>query len=140
MQWANPGIRVIPSCGTKLCPISKQATNQRKANREKNCIKASVLWKDLRKLHRFMYCDVISQDEIAKEITVKEKACKTDKTASSNVIQADMTEVSDCRKYNFLCERYEFQCRTHCVYVRCKHKRKGVSSNGCITDIFVHYL
>ena len=93
MRWANPGIRVIPSCDAKLRPISKQATNQRKANRDKNRIKASVLRKDIRELHRRMYCDVNSRDEIAKEITAKEKACKTAETASSNVIQADMTEM-----------------------------------------------
>ena len=40
-----------------------------------------------------MYCDVNSRDEIVKEITAKEKACKTPETASINVIQADMTEM-----------------------------------------------
>ena len=50
MRWATPGLCVIPSCDGKVRPTSKQATNQRKANRDKNRIKASVLRKDLREL------------------------------------------------------------------------------------------
>ena len=68
MWWANPGICVIPSCDAKLPSISKQATNQRKANQDKNHIKASVLRRDLRELHHRMYCDVNSQDKTVEEI------------------------------------------------------------------------
>mmetsp|Transcript_2837 Transcript_2837/g.5150 ORF Transcript_2837/g.5150 Transcript_2837/m.5150 type:complete len:472 (-) Transcript_2837:1596-3011(-) len=92
MRWATPGLRVIPSCDAKVRPISKQATNQRKANRDKNRIKSSVLRKDIRELRRRCYCDVNSRDEILTDINVKERACKTAETASNNVIQTDLAE------------------------------------------------
>ena len=42
-KWANHGIHMNPVCDGKVRPIYKQATNERKANREKNCIKVHHL-------------------------------------------------------------------------------------------------
>ena len=42
-RWASHGIHMNPVCDGKARPISKQATNERKANREKNRIKAHHL-------------------------------------------------------------------------------------------------
>ena len=92
MRWATPGLRVVPCCDAKVRPVSKQATNQCKANRDKNRIKASILRKDLRELRRRCYCDVNSRDEILIEINAKERACKTAETSSNNVIQTDLAE------------------------------------------------
>ena len=72
MRWAAPGLCVVPSYDAKPRPISKQDTNERKANQDKNPIKASVLHKDLRELRRKLYCDMNDRDEIMTKINAKE--------------------------------------------------------------------
>ncbi len=90
MKWANSGICVVPICDGKERPVCKQATNKRRADREKNRIKASILRKDLRELRRRLYCDLNDRQEILKEIAEKEKSCKSAETSSKNAIPADL--------------------------------------------------
>ena len=46
IKWANTGLCVVPVCDAKVHPICKQATNKRKADRDRNRIKASIIRKD----------------------------------------------------------------------------------------------
>ena len=71
MRWAQAGLRIVPICDGKVRPISKQATNKRQADQDKNCIKAFIFRKDLQELHRQVYCNVNYRQEIMKEIAIK---------------------------------------------------------------------
>ena len=55
VKWANTGLCVIPVCDAKVHPIRKQATDKRKADRDRNRIKASIIHKGLHSLHRHAY-------------------------------------------------------------------------------------
>lgn len=39
MRWASPRFHVVPCCDAKVRPVSKQATNHRKADRDKTTSK-----------------------------------------------------------------------------------------------------
>lgn len=55
MQWANTGLCIVPVCDAKACPISKQATNKRKTERDKKKIEASILHKEIHELGHRLY-------------------------------------------------------------------------------------
>mmetsp|Transcript_32183 Transcript_32183/g.58994 ORF Transcript_32183/g.58994 Transcript_32183/m.58994 type:complete len:238 (-) Transcript_32183:122-835(-) len=63
MRWAQAGLRIVPICDGKVRPISKQATKKRRADRDKNRIKAFILRKNLRELRRRVYCDANDRQE-----------------------------------------------------------------------------
>jgi len=48
LKWANTGLIVVPVCNSKVRPISKQASIKRKADRDKNRIRAALIRRDLR--------------------------------------------------------------------------------------------
>jgi len=74
MRWSDPGLCITPVCDNTIRPISKQATNKRKADRERNRIKASILRKDIRELRRRFYEEPNNRQAIQEEISKKEKA------------------------------------------------------------------
>mmetsp|Transcript_3043 Transcript_3043/g.6682 ORF Transcript_3043/g.6682 Transcript_3043/m.6682 type:complete len:229 (+) Transcript_3043:133-819(+) len=92
MRWSDPGLCITPVCDNTIRPISKQATNKRKADRERNRIKASILRKDIRELRRRFYEEPNNRQAIQEEISKKEKACKTAETAAANSIQSNMKD------------------------------------------------
>jgi hypothetical protein len=47
VKWANSGLCVVPVCDAKVLPICKQATNKRKADRDRNRIEASIISRGL---------------------------------------------------------------------------------------------
>ena len=74
-KWAQTGVKVTPVCDGKH-PISKQATNQRIANREKNRIKAYILRTEVvalqRKLKTESMTDTVRND-IREQIAKKQR-------------------------------------------------------------------
>ena len=57
IKWANTGLCVVPVFDAKVRPICKQATNKRKADRDRNWIKASIIRKDLHSLCQRAHLD-----------------------------------------------------------------------------------
>ena len=57
IKWANSSFCVVPVCDAKARPVSKQATNKCKADRDKNRIKAALIRKDLRSLCSRVYTE-----------------------------------------------------------------------------------
>ena len=92
MRWANTGLCVVPVCDARVRPISKQASNKRRAERDKARIKASILRMEIRELRRRLYCDVNDRQQIIDDITNKEKSCKSAETSSTNVVASDLDE------------------------------------------------
>ena len=86
VKWANTGLCVVPVCDAKVRPLCKQATNKRKSDRDRNRIKASIIRKDLRSLHRHAYLDASNRNEIMKDIAKLEKECRSAEAASSNIV------------------------------------------------------
>jgi hypothetical protein len=60
IKWANAGFLVVPVCDAKVRPVSKQATNKRKADRDKNRIKAAIIHKELRSHRSRVYTDAVN--------------------------------------------------------------------------------
>jgi len=93
MKWANAGFHVVPICDGHHRPISKQATNQRKANREKKRIMSLVIRGELGELRRRLYSNENPDDnkeQIMKEIAEKEKECKSAESTAYNVIPTNL--------------------------------------------------
>ena len=93
MKWANAGFHVVPICDGHHRPICKQATNQRKAEREKKRIKSLVIRGVLRELRRRLYSNENPDDnkvQIMKEIAEKEKECNSAESTAYNVIPTDL--------------------------------------------------
>jgi hypothetical protein len=93
MKWAETGLCVTPVCDGYIRPISKQATNERKATRDKNRIRASIARTKLRTLRSKLYTDAESRQQTIKEIHNLEKICKTAETASNNTLPGNMPKL-----------------------------------------------
>ena len=90
VKWAGTGLCIVPVCDGTVRPICKQASNKRKADRDKNRIKASIIRKDLRSLNRRAYLDAPNHSELLTEIATLEKECRTAEAASSNVVSGTL--------------------------------------------------
>ena len=90
VKWAGTGLCIVPVCDGTVRPICKQASNKRKADRDKNRIKASIIRKDLRSLNRRAYLDAPNRSELLTEIATLEKECRTAEAASSNVVSGTL--------------------------------------------------
>ena len=49
-DWANCGLNIVPICDGDIRPMCKQATNERRAERENNHIEAFLLLKEVNKI------------------------------------------------------------------------------------------
>ena len=93
IKWANAGFCVVPVCDAKVRLVSKQATHKRKADREKNRIKAALIRKELRSLCSHVYTDAVNRQEIMKQIVQLERNCKSAETASANVVSEYLSDL-----------------------------------------------
>ena len=93
LLMANAGFCVVPVCDANVRPISKQATHKRKADREKNQIKAALIRKELRSLRSRVYTDAVNRQEIMKQIVQLERNCKSAETASDNVVSEYLSDL-----------------------------------------------
>lgn len=90
MKYAQTGVCVKPVCDGVVRPISKQATNKRKASREKSRIKAVIARSELRVLRSRLYSDSSSRQQIINQIRHLEQVCKSAEKASDNTIQSNL--------------------------------------------------
>ena len=93
--WSRLGLEVTPVCDASTRPRSKQASNKRRAEREKKRIKAAVLRAELREdRDRLMHGSLphAERDQLREEIKKKETACKSADTASTNFVPPDLAE------------------------------------------------
>jgi len=81
---------MVPVCDAKVRPISKQASNERRAKRDKAQIKASILRIEIRELRCRLYCDINQYQQIIDDISKKEMI--TWKTGQQQVIQAEWAQ------------------------------------------------
>ena len=87
---------MTPVCDASTRPQSKQASNKRRAEREKKRIKAAVLRKELREDRiRLMHGSLpqAERDQLREDIKKKETACKSADTASTNFVPSDLAEL-----------------------------------------------
>ena len=94
-KWASHGIHMNPVCDGKVRPISKHATNECKANREKNRINAHHLHTEILALSRRLKTDGLTDTEricICREIATKQRSMKSKETQSRNVIQTNFED------------------------------------------------
>ena len=61
-KWSRIGAKIAPVCDGKR-PISKQATNKREANRERNRIKAHTIHIDILPLQRKLKTESLTASE-----------------------------------------------------------------------------
>lgn len=90
MKYAQTGVCVKPVCDGVVRPISKQATNKRKASREKSRIKAVIARSELHVLRSRLYSDSSSRQQIINQIRHLEQVCKSAEKASDNTIQSNL--------------------------------------------------
>ena len=90
-----------PFCNSKVRSISKQASIKRKADRDKNCIRAALIHQDLQSLSSLLYTDCGNCQDIVNEITLLEKKCRSAETASSSVVSEDLSEKLAIKLENF---------------------------------------
>ena len=93
--WARLGLQVTPVCDASTRPQSKQASNKRRAVREKKRIKAAVLRAQLREDRMRLIHGSLPQaerDQLREDIKKKEKACKSADTGSTNFVPPDLAE------------------------------------------------
>ena len=89
------GLQVTPVCDARTRPQSKQASNKRRAVREKKRIRAEVLRAQLREDRVRLMHGGLSQaerDQLREDIKKKETACKSADTASTNFVPPDLAE------------------------------------------------
>ena len=92
MKYAQTGVCVVPVCDGDVRPISKQATNKRKASWEKSRIKAVIARSELRVLRSRLYSDPSSRQQTINQIRYLEQVCKSAEKASDNTIQSDLQQ------------------------------------------------
>ena len=92
MKYAQTGVCVLPVCDGDVRPISKQATNKRKASREKSRIKAVIARSELRVLRSRLYSDPSSRQQTINQIRNLEQVCKSAEKASDHTIQIDLQQ------------------------------------------------
>ncbi|KAL9186550.1 hypothetical protein ACHAXT_005788 [Thalassiosira profunda] len=84
-----------PVCDGRVRPISKQATNQRVADREKHRINAHSLRLEIQSLNRKLKFDGLTDSErndIREDVAKKQTTMKSKETRSQNVIQSNFEE------------------------------------------------
>lgn len=94
-NWAYCGIRVVPVVDGDVRPTAKQATNERRANREMKRIAGHILVKESNKLRRDLAQGLVPSDKVAetiKELSAKEKDSRSKLAQSEDLMPADLAE------------------------------------------------
>lgn len=94
-DWSHCGIEVVPVVDGDVRPDCKQATIERKANREKNRIEGFMLMKEANKIKSDIANGLIPSDllpEKQKELSNKEKSSRNKLAASEDLMPPDFAE------------------------------------------------
>ena len=94
VKWSMYGLQMNPVCDGKR-PISKQATNKRKAEREKCRIKSHCKRLDNISLNSKLLCSELSEsqrNDIREQIATNQRTIKSNETQARNVMQPNFEE------------------------------------------------
>ena len=94
MTWSTYGLQINPVCDGKR-PISKQATNKRKADREKHRIEAHCLRHGIVSSNHQLKSNTLTDSErndIREEIAKMQRSMKSKETQSRNIMEPNFEE------------------------------------------------
>ena len=94
VKWSMYGLQMNPVCDGKR-PVSKQATNKRKAEREKCRIKSHCIRLENISLNDKLLCNELSEsqrNDIREQIATNQRTMKSNETQARNVMQPNFEE------------------------------------------------
>ena len=97
-EWSHCGIQVVPVVDGDNRPICKQASIERKGNREKSRIEGFMLIKDANKIESDITNGLIPSDQLLekqKELTEKKKTSRAKLAASEDLMPMDFAEAME---------------------------------------------
>jgi len=94
-QWAHCAIKAVPVVDGDERPAAKQASNERRANREKSRIEGHILLKEANKIRSDLASGLVASDKLAETTELlldKEKAIRKNLAASVDCVPSDFAE------------------------------------------------
>ena len=94
-RWSHGGIQVVPVVDGDVRPTCKQATIERKGNREKNRIEGFMLMKEVNKIKSDIANGLVPSNELEEKCIMlfnKEKTSRTKLAASEDLMPGDFAE------------------------------------------------
>ena len=94
-KWADCGVDVVPDCDGDVCPVSKQATNDRRAKQDRSRVKAFVLKQELAHLRCQLRESRLTAEErtqLLNNIKSKERSMKTCESQSQSATLHSLAE------------------------------------------------